>query len=266
MKYSPTAPAFLLSPHLDDAVLSCWKLLADDKQDIEVITVFAGSPPIGRRGDYDALIWSRFAQVREAIPDGWDSATMFEQRKNEDTSALATCNRRGTYFDLLDSQYLPFGSRHHKDSETFENSLKAHIPEASTLYIPAAIAPVWQSSPHPDHLWLREQTLARDRNVPVRCYADLPYALRLPKWRRSSWRSVRSRHGRPVDRQLHWPPELPQQNVLELSEDEIDAKLRAINCYVTQTPLLNQVWQDLAHLDLRDRALWHFEAISNSEN
>ena len=40
----------VLSPHLDDAVLSCWHVLGREG-DVRVVNVFTGSPEDGR-GDY----------------------------------------------------------------------------------------------------------------------------------------------------------------------------------------------------------------------
>lgn len=39
-----TCPIVIVSPHPDDAVLSCWHLL-DDPGQVSVINVFAGVPP-----------------------------------------------------------------------------------------------------------------------------------------------------------------------------------------------------------------------------
>jgi hypothetical protein len=46
-------PIAILSPHPDDAVLSCWHLLSDPGE-ARVINVFAGIPPPGRTGWWDA--------------------------------------------------------------------------------------------------------------------------------------------------------------------------------------------------------------------
>src|SRR6266704_1538934 len=39
-----TRPAVILSPHLDDAALSCWSVLTDQTP-VTVVNVFAGVPP-----------------------------------------------------------------------------------------------------------------------------------------------------------------------------------------------------------------------------
>ena len=44
----------ILSPHFDDAVLSCWHLLASAGE-VLVVNVFAGEPPAGTLGWWDEL-------------------------------------------------------------------------------------------------------------------------------------------------------------------------------------------------------------------
>lgn len=47
LRVDPAAPAVVLSPHLDDAVINCWSLLTADR-DVTVVNVFTASPPQGR--------------------------------------------------------------------------------------------------------------------------------------------------------------------------------------------------------------------------
>ena len=44
----------ILSPHFDDAILSCWHLLASAGE-VLVVNVFAGEPPAGTLGWWDEL-------------------------------------------------------------------------------------------------------------------------------------------------------------------------------------------------------------------
>ncbi len=44
----------ILSPHFDDAVLSCWHVLASAGE-VLVVNVFAGEPPAGALGGLDDL-------------------------------------------------------------------------------------------------------------------------------------------------------------------------------------------------------------------
>ncbi len=86
-------PLVVVSPHLDDGVLSCGELLAAHPG-ATVLTVFAGRPPPG-------------TPLTE-----WDAASGFEPgddaigaRLDEDRRALALLGARPVWLDFLDSQY-----------------------------------------------------------------------------------------------------------------------------------------------------------------
>lgn len=82
----------VISPHLDDAVLSCGELLS--YSDALVVTVFAGVPdgelPVT---DYD-------------VRSGWKNARdAMIGRRAEDARAMAVLNCGSVRFDFLDRQY-----------------------------------------------------------------------------------------------------------------------------------------------------------------
>src|SRR5262245_15013796 len=82
-----------ISPHLDDAVLSCGRLLAAHPGSV-VITVFAGMP----RDASQQTDWDRrcgFANAAQALT----------RRREEDRLALATLQARPRWLDFVDSQY-----------------------------------------------------------------------------------------------------------------------------------------------------------------
>ena len=54
----------VLSPHLDDAVLSCWHILGRE-DDVRVVNVFTGSPENGD-GDYT---WDRLTGSQDSVDD-----------------------------------------------------------------------------------------------------------------------------------------------------------------------------------------------------
>jgi LmbE family N-acetylglucosaminyl deacetylase len=88
-------PLLLISPHLDDAVLSCGDFLAAHPGAV-VVTVFAGAPPPG------------------APLTKWDSAAGFSRsedviprRRAEDRAALATLEAQPVWLDFPDNQYAP---------------------------------------------------------------------------------------------------------------------------------------------------------------
>ena len=57
------APVVILSPHLDDAVLSCWHVLSGPA-DVRVINLFAGLPALGAAPGW----WDRRTEPRAMVP------------------------------------------------------------------------------------------------------------------------------------------------------------------------------------------------------
>ena len=84
--------AVILSPHFDDAVLSCWHVLASAGE-VLVVNVFAGEPPAGTLGWWDELAGAT------------DSAAAVRARIDEDRRALALAGRTAVNLPFLDSQY-----------------------------------------------------------------------------------------------------------------------------------------------------------------
>lgn len=129
---SALAPLTVVSPHLDDAVLSCAGLIAGAPA-TTVLTVFAGYPPVR-----DA------ATPAEFLPGTtfWDQACGFAAgddvvglRRAEDRAGLAHLGALPHWLDFLDSQYVvdPGESAHPAD-------IAAGIREAIGELRPATIA------------------------------------------------------------------------------------------------------------------------------
>lgn len=85
----------VISPHLDDAVFSCGRLLAAHPGST-VVTVFAGIPPL----HMPASDWDRRC--------GFDTAAQaMTQRRDEDRIALSLLEARPVWLDFLDHGYGP---------------------------------------------------------------------------------------------------------------------------------------------------------------
>ena len=97
------APLLLVSPHLDDAWLSCSAILGRPEP-IHVLAVFAGAPPTPVSGAWDAACG--FA----------DSTTANAARRAEGRQAFAATGHRLEMMDLLEAQYL-VGERDPRDME-----------------------------------------------------------------------------------------------------------------------------------------------------
>lgn len=148
--------AVLLSPHLDDAVLSCWHVL-EGSDDVTVVTVFTASPSPGT----SAPSWDRLTGARDPV------ARMGERRA-EDRRALDLVRRRLVHLDLLDVQY----GRTELAPGWLARRLEPLLEPGTVVLAPAAL------SRHPDHEVVRDAALelARD-GQPVILYADLPHGI-----------------------------------------------------------------------------------------
>ena len=92
----------VVSTHLDDAVLSCWSIVAGDA-DVAVVTVFTGGP------DDPNLVtdWDR--------DTGLTSKERMTARIEENRAALAIAGRSPTDLGFLESQYGARSIRHRGD-------------------------------------------------------------------------------------------------------------------------------------------------------
>ncbi|HQU27023.1 MAG TPA: PIG-L family deacetylase [Acidimicrobiales bacterium] len=156
-------PVVVLSPHLDDAVLSCAHALAASPGSI-VVTVFAGAPEIHHRG------YNSRTTGRTYAPDA------LEVRRREDRTALAALGARPVWIDLLDADYAEHrGERPYTDvvRETLARTLSTLAP--GTVLLPLGL---W----HDDHVLVATSALALALALGVETvlYLDLPYGLALP--------------------------------------------------------------------------------------
>src|SRR4051794_24072309 len=117
-------PIVILSPHLDDAVLSCWRVL-EGPGEVEVVNVFAGVPPAGSATGW----WDR------ASGSG-DSARAVMVRIEEDRAALAAVGRHAVNLDFLDAQYRQDGA----DGDALAAAMRDAVPRSALVYVPAAFA------------------------------------------------------------------------------------------------------------------------------
>ncbi len=150
-------PVVVISPHLDDAVLSCGQLLAA-RPGSTVVTVFAGVPP---RADELCTDWDRrcgFANAAAAIA----------ARRAEDTRALALLRAKPLWLDFLDSQY---GQTPDRDelALTLQQALRDLAPDE--VLIPLGLF-------HSDHLLVHaaaDSVLRVPPSLTLLAYEDVPY-------------------------------------------------------------------------------------------
>jgi LmbE family N-acetylglucosaminyl deacetylase len=155
--------AVILSPHFDDAVLSCWHVLASAGE-VLVVNVFAGEPSVGTLGWWDELAGAT------------DSAAAVRMRVEEDRRALALAGCTAVNLPFLDSQYRQPGEAPGEIAE----ALREVVAADARLYAPASLG-----DHHRDHTAVREAALAlHAEGAGLRLYADLPHATVLgwPQW------------------------------------------------------------------------------------
>ena len=209
----------ILSPHLDDAVLSCWHVLGRDG-DVKVVNVFTGSPEDGQ-GDF---AWDRLTGAR-------DSVERMRERVAEDAAALRRAGRTGTNLGLLDNQYRSNGIA---PAEVVAR-IRAEVPPGSVVYAPAGLGD------HPDHLLVRDAAFELKRaGHDVRLYADMPHAAMVgfPGWVTGSPNGA-SPNGRWDSRMAEAAVGPPL--VQRLNGATWDQKQVAVADYATQLPGLEQM-------------------------
>jgi LmbE family N-acetylglucosaminyl deacetylase len=207
----------ILSPHLDDAMLSCWHLLTGPDE-VSVINVFAGVPEAG------------FAAWWDRLTGATDSAGRMRERRAEDDEAFERVAASSEQLDLLDEQYRRNGL-----PIALTEALAGPARDADVVYAPANLFPI------EDHGLVLSAALAlRDD---VRLYADFPHAalFGLPEW-------VTGEHNT-LDVGAAWESRLAETGldpgslrpqVHALDEDEFTDKLAALRCYRTQLPAIER--------------------------
>ena len=223
-----------LSPHLDDAVLSCGGLIhtqARTGQPPLVVTIFAGRPP----ADIGLSAFAQSQHLRWGSPED-----VIATRWSEDRAALSVLGADYLRLNYLDCIYR--GKEHGDEPEWYYASeeaifgpvhpseqslpvdlatiLSEFIPpgEGATLYAPLTVGN------HVDHqLAFFAALILRSQGWQVRCYEDYPYVE--AKGALSTALVTRG-----VE---HWHP-----TVMLLDEDAIEAKIEAIACYQSQLGVL----------------------------
>jgi hypothetical protein len=153
----------ILSPHFDDAVLSCWDVLAGASE-VLVVNVFAGEPPAGALGWWDRLAGAS------------DSAMAVRRRIEEDRQALALAGRAAVNLPFLDSQYR----QDDQSPQEIVEALRGVVVPGARIYAPASLG-----DHHRDHTAVRAAALAlHAEGAEVTLYADLPHATVFgwPQW------------------------------------------------------------------------------------
>jgi hypothetical protein len=160
----PGGPTVVLSPHLDDAVLSVFHVLASGRP-VVVVDLFCGVPPEGTLKLWDRLCG--FSSSRDVA----------ERRIHEEYAVLGRFPTVAGYLNpRLDASLR---DEIGEPDPTF-SEIAADVSRAlSTLGVDTVreiLAPLGAADrPHRDHLLARDAALALSWAAPVRLYADFPH-------------------------------------------------------------------------------------------
>lgn len=230
------ARAVVLSPHLDDAALSCWTAL-DGPAPLHVVNVCSGSPASGVLGSWDRITGAHSSCLRVL------------ERTSEDAAALRELGHVPLGLGFLDAQYRDGAPL---DAASVLSALAGAVPALSGVYAPLGIGG------HPDHLAVRDVALelAR-RGIPVSLYADMPYAIEYG-W--PGWVAGAAGHPASVEPAFLWQDWLdaiadaaPRLRPMArpLSSDMADRKLSTMRGYRTQFAALDGPRGKLSNPDAR---------------
>jgi LmbE family N-acetylglucosaminyl deacetylase len=224
VEHADSAPTVVLSPHLDDAVLSTWSVVGG-AGGVDIVNVFAGVPDDGPPPRWDRLAGATSRRAH------------MEARLDEDRAALALAGRSAVYLPFLDRHYRTAAP----EPDQVADAIGAAVGAASLVYAPAGIGG------HEDHVLVRDVALeiGRRAGLPVRLYAELPYAIRFgwPSWVTGD--AHEADRAADVDWEMHLssmpvPRAALSERVFTLDHAQMEAKLAAMKRYRTQFRLLNQ--------------------------
>jgi LmbE family N-acetylglucosaminyl deacetylase len=221
VRFASAGPVLLLSPHLDDAVLNCWSVLTSEPN-LRVVNVFAGTPRPGFVSDWDRKCGAS------------SSADHVRVRISEDERVLGGLGHRPANLSFRDIQYARRGIAR-VTMPALDRAVAEIVPAVSLAYAPAALG-----EGHIDHRLVRSYARGLARaGVPVRLYADLPYAVRdgWPAW---------VREGRPG----------PGVRVITLDDEAARRKLEALQGYATQFAALDEDGRLSDPRTLRHEVFW----------
>jgi LmbE family N-acetylglucosaminyl deacetylase len=172
-----------LSPHFDDAVLSCGGLISEQTRQgipVEIWTICAGDPPPGS-----------LSRMAKKIHKEWGTGNAEETvflRRSEDREAASRVGAGVFHSDTPDCIYrrgsdgtLLYTVSVFDPWNPLEKDLHAHIAEAISVRLQpedVVVCPLAIGS-HVDHIFTRRAI--ESLGLPLLYYADIPYLLNRPR-------------------------------------------------------------------------------------
>lgn len=202
-------PALVISPHLDDAVLSCGQFLAG-RPDCTVATVFAGVPENSELlTAYDEK--AGFKSSQQAM----------RRRRIEDKLALAWLRAKPHHLEFLDHGYSD-GLNAIDDQVHILSIADVIIAITKRLSPEVIIGPL--GVVHPDHKLVGAAMIvvATNVDVPVYLYEDLPYRVTEPRQTQDRFNGL---------------AHITQTTLDFIGDGPLSLKLQALWCYRSQMRL-----------------------------
>lgn len=236
----------IISPHLDDAVLSCWHAITSGAEPAVVVTLFAGPPGAAEVGH-----WDRISGVT-------DATEQMALRRGEDEAALQACGALSIHCDFVDDQYR----RWNRPRRALVARIRELTKDADEVWVPAGIGG------HPDHVLAAETALAATVGRRRVMYADLPYAARRSAglYPGSLSLTARQKMQAAVLRSPYVPARAPTP--YRLTAEQQKAKRASLECYESQLAALavahNDWWEnhDLFALEWS----WPLDEVQHGRN
>ncbi|MEF3273401.1 MAG: PIG-L family deacetylase [Chloroflexus sp.] len=218
----------VLSPHLDDAALSCGGLIARATatgEPVLVVNVCSGSPPPD----------AQFSPFAQALHERWNlpPGMAVTHRRAEDTAALSMLGADALLMTALDAIYrlptvyadelslftTPAADDFLFDTVADQVALLSRQYPRAVFYVPLAVGM------HVDHqiVFAAASTTLTDVGAPIAYYEDFPYAYKAE--------AVEQRLAM-IGREHHAPRYIP------LDESLLATKISAIAAYVSQMSTL----------------------------
>ena len=236
---NPAIDHLYLSPHLDDAVLSCGGTIHRQVQAgkrVVVATFFTATPAN-----------PAFTPHTRELTARWDRGEdPMAVRRREDMEALDALGARALHLPFLDCVYRTgpdgvalypekddiFGPLHPEEGD-LDQVLLEGLLNAIPLSPQMTIAAPLGAGRHVDHLLVRKAAIALQRSMDrqIHFYEDYPYA----------------GDGDAVHRGMApWPPSCWRAEPQTLQETDVAHKARAAACYASQ---ISTFWADVAEME-----------------
>jgi LmbE family N-acetylglucosaminyl deacetylase len=232
-----------LSPHLDDAILSCGGLihqLVGDGEQVLIRTIMAGDPPLPFP---DTPLIRDLHQRWEA-----DESPML-MRRVEDSRAAQSLGAEVEYLSLLDCPYRTdtAGTPLYQTNDALFGNVHPHDPALGLIInVPKNVKHIYAplgAGGHVDHKVVCQlsQTLST-----VSFYEEYPYGANSGEAVRVTYNSGVQKYGtEAVQIALAAFPRPLQSTVIHMATTDIDAKINAVACYQSQ---MSTFWDDVADM------------------